>query len=60
MFVKNARAIAIAEDHRNMVRYSSRDSNTYRQVSRRLAQSAVDAVAYVGKTWEDYDRIQSL
>jgi hypothetical protein len=60
MFVKNARAIAIAEGHRNMVRYSSRDSNAYRQVSRRLAQSAADAVAYVGKTWEDYDRIQSL
>jgi len=60
MFVKDARAISIAEDHRNMVRFCSRNSNAYRKVSRRLAQSAVDAVAFVEKNWDNYDRSQGL
>ena len=50
----NSEEIALAADHRNMVKYRSSQDENFRKVARRIARmmSAIDKVDEKWKTWD--------
>lgn len=53
--IMDAEIFGLPADHRQLVRYESRDSHAYEVVSGHLAQSILSATEFVANAWAVYD-----
>jgi hypothetical protein len=55
--ISNSEEIALAADHRNMVKYRSSEDENFRKVARRIAWM-MNALDKVDKNWKTWERIK--
>jgi hypothetical protein len=56
--VADAEAVAIMEDHRNMVKFLSRNDDGYRKISGHLILMVELAPAKIGDCWKEEDQVK--